>query len=529
MQTEFFSRPKPPSARTSLELVWLAFLFLFAVGLRLPHLQTIPALTDEFKEVGWALDLHDTHHIPLVAFDSYDGPLFTYLLALLFTLFGVSVALPRLFVLLVGALTVVVTYYFGKTLARGDWRVGALAALLLATNAHHILFNSHVAWSNDTTPFFTTLTMLAYLVATRQNHPLWLVGTGALFGLALQTHPSALFVAPALGIDFLIRRPSRALLRHPAPYLAVLAALVAYAPVLVYNIQNPLGSLRSASTATYAFENAPSLSKAFENIAPQFAAVARVALGSFGPADMQAFLTDPRLLLFLLVSLATLIWNARSGEPFPLITFLTAMFLLVVFNRFSAIPDSSRYFQFLLPVIYATWGWSALRLWKSISARGRIWNRASGVALGALFLAVGLSSLSGLATNYANMTASGRNNSAVLQMIELTRDPTAAPVLLDWQLANIRTGRGGDIADNISYLLRLDGRKPILVSTSTPKDLGGLQNLLRAQESAYLIGFPDTPDTLGAEFPLHPLLAAHFPCPSCPVSNDFVLYRWQLP
>src|SRR5262245_7272222 len=150
-------RSPSPRARFLLELAGAAILFALAVALRLPNFQTVPPLTDEFKEVTRALDLYELGTPTWVAPASYIGPLFTYLLALVFRLVGVSLLVPRSVVLIFGALTVVLTFYLGKTLARGDWRVGAVAGLLLATNSHHILFNSHIAWSNDVTPFFTTL------------------------------------------------------------------------------------------------------------------------------------------------------------------------------------------------------------------------------------------------------------------------------------------------------------------------------------------------------------------------------------
>lgn len=514
--------------RVWLQVGLVALVFAFALAVRLPNFLTIPALTDEFKEVGWALDVSETGKIPLIAFDSYDGPLFTYLLAILFRVFGTSVLLPRLFVLIVGALTIVAVYFLGRTLARGDWRVGMLTAFLLAANAHHILFNSHVAWSNDITPFFTTLAMLAYLVATRQNRPLWLIGAGALFGLAVQTHPSAVLLAPAFVIDFFLRPASRAFSRSPFPYLAGMAVLIAYSPGLYYNLRTGFDSLKTAS-ASNVVETAPSLAQALNNAIPQIALVERAALGSFAPASTVAFFADPLLPIFLLVTFGALIWMARTGEIFPLIVFSTVMILLALFNRTAAIPDSARYIQFLLPVIFAAWGQAGIDLWKRLSARGHIWRWASGTALAVLFGGICLSSLLALDNYYAEMTAEGQDNSALVRLLDTTSQNPSVPVLVEWNLAKIRTGRGGNIADNLIYMMRLEQRKPTLVSVTTPADLKGVQNFLRDHPEAFFIGFTDTPKQLGTEFPLRELSSAHFSCPTCPVSNDFALFRWQEP
>lgn len=513
-----------PRARVGLELAALAILFLLALALRVPHLQTIPPLTDEFKEVGWALDMYETGKIPLVAFDSYDGPLFTYLLAFLFSLLGTSIELPRVVVLVLGALTVVTVYFFGKVLARGDWRVGALAAVLLAVNAHHILFNSHVAWSNDTTPLFATLTLLTYIYATRYARARWLIAAGALYGLALQTHPTALALAPGLTLDFFARRETRAWLRTPLPYLALCAALLAYSPVLIFNLQNEFDTVQTASGATYALETAPSLSSIWNNAPRQWIALSQVSVGVFDDAARNVV-----GIVFGAFTLASMIWMARRGEAFPLIAGASAFLFFVVFNRFTAIPDSARYFQIFLPIVFVSWSQAGVWIWERAQTRGARWRWAAGIALTFVFFALAGVSLISLNRHYTDAMASGRNNAAMLEMITRTRAPQGAPLLIEWELAKLRTGRGGNVADNLVYLTRLDKRKANLVSTSTPSDLGGLQNFLREQESAYFIGFTDAPQLLGEEFPLTPLVTTHFPCPSCPVRQEFALYWWEQP
>lgn len=248
-----------------------------------------------------------------MAFDAYDGPLYAYLVSFAFRLLGMNPYLPRLLVLVFRAATVVLTYWAARRWGAppsspGDRRVGLWAALLLLVNAHHILFNSHVAWSNDITPFFSTPVLLAYFVGTRQMRGSALVLAGALFGLALQTHPSVLYLAPGLAADFIVQARTRAWLRRPAPYLAALAALVAYAPVLYYNLVNGFGSLETAATsATYAFETQPSLAKALANIPPLLMAVAHVGLGLFPPLGLQIFGFDVSAILFWIVTPATLI------------------------------------------------------------------------------------------------------------------------------------------------------------------------------------------------------------------------------
>lgn len=512
-----------------LELTLGLVLLGIAVALRLPHLMTVPALTDEFKEVGWALRIYRKHALPLVGFDAYDGPLFAYALALLFRLFGTSLILPRLFVMIVGALTVVLTFVLGKVLTRGDWRVGAAAALLLAANAHHILFNSHVAWSNDITPFFASLTFLAYVYATRFKLPIWLIVAGSFYGFALQTHPSVLALAPGLVVDFLLRRETRTLLRTIFPELAVLAALGAYSPVLYYNWQTGFDSLRDATTATYALETAPSLAGALANFAPQISAIGRVTLGSFASDGASVLWSDPVLLGFAVTTATALIWWARRGERFPLVIVSCALVFLAIFNRFSSIPDSARYFQFLTPLIFITWAQAGIYLCDAAAARGRVWRWGSGIALVSLLGLLCAASLYALQQYYADALTTGRNNVGLLQMVEAVRQMPQAPVLVEYKLAKIRTGRGGELAGNLQYFLRLDGRSSSWASITNHDALGGLRNFLRENKTAYLISFSNAPARLGDKFPLHPLVMTYFPCANCGVSNNFGLYWWEQP
>jgi 4-amino-4-deoxy-L-arabinose transferase-like glycosyltransferase len=179
-------------------------LFLGAILLRLPNLMTVPFFTDEIGFIRAAMALLEQHQWRLVAVNGYEGPLFTDTLAFVLWLFGYHLYIPRALVLFLGGLTVVAVYFLGKEWAHGDRRVGLLAACFLAVNSYHIVFNSHIAWSNETTPLFIVLTLLAYTRATHPRRARWLIVAGFLYGLAVQSHPSALALAPALILDFLL-------------------------------------------------------------------------------------------------------------------------------------------------------------------------------------------------------------------------------------------------------------------------------------------------------------------------------------
>ena len=157
--------PVPPALRTTryLQPALVAGLLLLAGVLRWVDLWSIPIFTDEGDEVGLALAIVRDGVRPLTNDDPYLGPLFNYLLAGLYWIAGPSPWLPRLLMLVLGTLTVGVTYLLGRELALGvggdDRRAslgGVVAAVLLAVNPEHVIVSSHVAWGHCVTPLLTT-------------------------------------------------------------------------------------------------------------------------------------------------------------------------------------------------------------------------------------------------------------------------------------------------------------------------------------------------------------------------------------
>ena len=90
---------------------WSTPAILFGVGLlvRLPHLWTIPSLTDEANEVLRGLDVAEGRVLPLTNVATYLGSLYNYLLAAIFLVVGPDPFAARALVALSGALTVPAT------------------------------------------------------------------------------------------------------------------------------------------------------------------------------------------------------------------------------------------------------------------------------------------------------------------------------------------------------------------------------------------------------------------------------------
>jgi 4-amino-4-deoxy-L-arabinose transferase-like glycosyltransferase len=167
------------------DLLLIGGLALLAFVVRWPNLWLVPRFTDETLEVLHSLAIVRDGARPLTNYDSYYGALYNYVVALALLVSGESPLAPRVVLLLAGVATVVATYLLGSELGRrlatstqdagehliGPRLVGLLAAGLLATNAPHVVVNSHVAWSNCLTPLLTTLAFWALFRAVRPPTP----------------------------------------------------------------------------------------------------------------------------------------------------------------------------------------------------------------------------------------------------------------------------------------------------------------------------------------------------------------------
>jgi len=370
------------------EALLVLALFAFALAVRWPYLLRLPHFTDEIGEVRWALSIWRGEQLPLTAQVNYAGPLHAYLIAACLWLFGPHLILPRLVVMVGGALTVAATYLLGREL--GGRLVGLLAAALLATNPQHIVVNSHVAWQNSTTPLYTTLSCWALARALRlarrparaahgpDGSPrLWMrdgfsfVLGGLCYGLALQTHLGAVVLAPALVATFLLalwRDRAWPLLRRPGPYAAVVATLVAYSPPLLYNLAHGLAGLSRVEGRNYAFERQPTWVSYWRNLQNLVFELARMISNPMRiPERRLDYLTSPYLLIMAGLCLLGLATLARRRQPLPLFATLGTLALMPRFNHAYGVDGdrylvTGRYVAYLLPLAAAAIAAGAIAL-----------------------------------------------------------------------------------------------------------------------------------------------------------------------
>lgn len=472
------------------DMLAVAVLLAAAFAARWPYLFLIPQWTDEMLDIRWAWDIVQGKSLPLVSGDYLNGPIFHYLLAALIFLFGPSFNLARLLVMVLGVGTVALTYALGR--AVGGRLTGLVAATLMVTAPNHILVNSHLAWSNSATPFFTTLAILVLTVAERRSSgPLLALG-GLLVGLACQTHLSVIPLVVGLFLAFLLRRGLLSWLRSPWPYVALALAFLGYANVILYNLGgNTPWSIRSIISAaasadytrvyqlTHELETSeetsdepepPAEELYLDNLQKHTLELIHVLAGTLRGKQQLTFTYSPLIPLYAAWLLAGLVYAAFRGWRIPLLVVVSCMLIMPNFNyKFSShtiLP--SRYIAFLVPVCYVAMAWLLDRLSQAVSSRlpsqtrpapsGQE-SRAVVVLLAVLLLA--LQPLQPLQEYYQGKVEGGRTNTPISAIVERTHTLRSGYplVYLGEGLGGYSLGGGGTLLLTLDTALLLEGAK----------------------------------------------------------------------
>jgi 4-amino-4-deoxy-L-arabinose transferase-like glycosyltransferase len=370
-----------------LDLAAVTALVLLAAAARLPGLLTVPRFTDEQLDVLYTLPLYRLQGLPVVAFDPYNGPLFSYLLAALLWTVGPEPWTPRLLPLLLGLATVAATYWLGRSL--GGRVAGLVAGGLLIGSAVHVVVNSHIAWSNATTPFFTTLAFGLILPAvTRGSGPRLALGALA-FALALQTHPSVAFFLPGVALAVLLKQTG--LVRSRWAAIGALLFVLGYGNMLAYHLvikgedaywqearqlvptwsrteDDAIGRLDHEQRMNA--EGETGLLAYPTNLATLAGNLPRVAANLVEPRPLLTdFLREPTFWLYGALVLVGLAWPLRHGNPLPLLAGLSFLLLVPLFNGKYEPIFNGRYLMPVVVLAYAGFGSLVPDLWRA--QRGR--------------------------------------------------------------------------------------------------------------------------------------------------------------
>lgn len=358
----------PGGSQTMWDWTWCMGLFSLALAIRLPWLWEVPRFIDELKEVelGYLIYLGKTLPLHNAAHDI--GALHNYILALLFHLFGPSPFIPRLYVAVTSALTVVLTYLLGRKLH--SHAAGLLAAGLLTTSGMHVLV-THMAWSNCTTPFFFMLALLVTCHAWDNHSRAWLTAAGFLWGLTLQTHASAIIYAAAAGLFFLLPQVRRTTGWTRRDYLfPLLSFAAAYGNMIYYNLISGGGSVRWLGAKSYALETDPGAVSYITNLQNLMIDLLRTLSSTYTARDdLLSYLASPLLLVTLILLIYGIFLCKSLRWKLPVWLALAGILVIPLFNQRYAFYVSTRYIMPIVLLSYLLISLALVHIWSRLSSR----------------------------------------------------------------------------------------------------------------------------------------------------------------
>ena len=451
------------------DLLIAVALFALALLARLVYYVEMPHITDEFREVQIAAEVSEGTYYPLFfSTTDYLGIVHSYLLGLFLRVAGLSLFTPRLYVVLMGSLTVVLTYWLARELS--SYAVSVIAALLMLTSPLHILIASHVAWMNSTTPGFCLLMFIAFYRGVRRDSDFCLAASGFFAGVALQTHPTValLFPGMALWYGFQQRMKGRSFvqcLKRPALYIAAALFVLGYGNIIWHNSHGRLYALAAAQRRDSISRNPLEFGVYLQALGDMLQCLLSSLSGDFRfklTADMALY---PLKLIYGFWLLGGLLYaGVRRKMSFVLI-FLPVLVLFPLVNQNWSIPDRSRYLFYFFPLGYVAMASLAVDLWAWGKPKlGLPANKSLSFSLEGLAIltcaALVLYPVFPLWRFYqTSFESSEWSNFSILRATEALREyrERSVPIYLDAALRHSDLPIvGTDLLKNLEYLLFLD-------------------------------------------------------------------------
>lgn len=391
-----------------------AGLFVLALAIRLPYLVEVPFYTDEGFEVLWGFDIALGKHFPLTAIDAYDGPFFSYVIAILFRLFGPSIWLPRFVIALAGAATVVAVYALARIMrGRG---AGVLGAGFAMTSPVLVVWGSHHGWSSALTPFFTTLTAIAlYFGVTRQRAAVFAL-SGLSAALALQAHPTSGAAMLGMFVWFLFQPHLRQPLTRRTHFLGLFFFILGYAPMIVANAQPSPPFLQVAYERSYAFVPTLDPAEYVRRLLVMLRVGGYFVGGGFGEPTL---VLRVQAIALEIILIAAFVWAWRENLRLIPVTVLASLLLLPIL----IVGDSYRYYFYLFPLAYALLGMFGVAIWQTLAAkigRPNLSRAAQSISLIPL-VALSIYPLVTISNYYRSAVANEMTNQVYLRMLQSVR------------------------------------------------------------------------------------------------------------
>jgi len=343
--------------------------WLFVAGLtcfRLLYISVAPLTPQEayYWYYSQKLDLSYFDHPPVTAYSIWMGT----------RLFGDTIFGIKVMGVLWSALTNAVLYWVSLNVAARD-RVGSShhsprRTAFLVVIVYNMTLFAHVyavTFTPDTPLLLCWLLVIGlWLEAMERDRARWWVLAGAALGLGLASKYTAIALVPAIVTVPVVESQYRHHLRKPGPYLAVLAAVLVFMPVICWNATH--------EWASFAFQ--------FQNRVRRAQSLRVDYLGQL--LVSQLVLLTP-LVFGLIVAMAKQVVNRWRDHPTCRVLFLTGAFIVVGFIAVSL--TSLVKMNWLLPGYTGFIMAAALMHERTILAWGR-WVKI-GVCVSVLLIVIG--------------------------------------------------------------------------------------------------------------------------------------------
>ena len=496
-----------------IKLDLLVGIALILTGLltRLPYVAFIPLFDDETTDTLYSLTIKPGEFMPLVNIDPYNGPMFSYILAASLHLFPSPVT-PRIVVMIMGALTVGVTFWLARALGLGrPW--AALAGLLMATNPLHIVVNSHLASSSYIVPLFSTAFLAALVLAVKRESGPWLIAAGVLLGLTGQAHPVAALMLPGVAIWFLFQLKPSIGFRTRWPYLALAVCVLICAPLIIHNVRTPLAAVREvAHSRVYAWEPVTSLGAYGQNMARMALQLGRQVSGVLDGTESFGDLAGLPL-LFIAWAVAGLVYAARKGVGLLALAVVSQLLIMPGLTRYYGLLLPTRYTSHLIPLIFVAMAalveglWNANLTWRQgVRSNGfsRLGTMAEAITanrviwlIGALLVVISLLPLASLGRYYQHQLPVGRTTAPYYAFFdEVMQKRRGERILISDSLGRFNPTEYLFATNRVPYLYQPLGR--IMERLATGQESGSVilivdkEDLVRVQSQTNLIAW-DSP------------------------------------
>ena len=171
---------------------------------------------------------------------------------------------------------------------------------------------------------------------------------------------------PGVAVWFLIQRKPRIGLRTRWPYLAAVAFLVAYAPVILYNVQTGLAGVNAAESGrSYLWQPNPSPAAFAQNLWRLTLQLCRQVSGVLeGDETLQSLLGMP--LLFCAWAIAGLIYAARRRLTLPALAVGSQLLIMPWLSNHYGLTGTTRFTNQLTPLIFVAMAALAAGVWRQV-------------------------------------------------------------------------------------------------------------------------------------------------------------------